>query len=477
MKPQINANKDDKLDKIEKKEISDAIFNIQSDNFSSTESTPQLNSDIAADLEQQLTRSSEPFSTVKISIIKKLFYDLGLPNVTTDQVRNFLDRLPKIEHIDYHKHTFEILQFLCENTEFAKLIYSSQVLYHIDYSTFETVDDQIKTLVSDMVLKIVEAQPELINSFVSNFFPYFYKNMHSPNFYANEGLSTHLQLASKFICAIEDQNQIEYIFSRFMLFMNHTNSDVISQSFYGLVVSIKKHQFLLHDPEFSTRRFIERLIFIGTHRIKSTGPLVFIVLEYLLASNFKYTDDLYETINNLIIFYLDPSTSLKEEEEDSMNSDEIDQDRLYNRDDALSLLHFAFANESFIKTLCLGENEDGLDNLMRCFLESYSSFKLVEKVEAAYCFANFFGYLPLSIIPRYASNEVFFDCLIDMFEFENEKILQALLNGLNRPLKTIKDLFTAEQKTILADSLETITYFKNTQLARTAQVVLKSLDE
>lgn len=477
MIPQISNNKDDKMAKLEKQEITDATFKIQPDIFSLAENTQQVDTDKAADLDRQLTKSSEPFSATRITSIKKLFFEIGLRFITAEQVRQFLNRLPKIEHLDYNKHTFEILQFLSEDPKFAELIFSSQVLEDIDFSTFEIVDDQIKTSISDMILNIVEADPEYINSFISNFFPYFYHNMQSKNFYANGGLSTHLQLASKFICSIEDQHQIDFIFSRFTLFINHTSSSVVSQSFYGLIVSINKHKRLLRNQEFLTDRFINRLTFIGRQKNRLTGPLVFIVFQHLLNTNFKYTKKLYLSINDLIIRYLTPDAS--HEEEETMNPDETDSDavNLRNLDEAISLIPYAFSNASFVESICSDEDEHQLDMLMNSFLEGYNMFRLSEKKESAYVFANFFYFLPLSIIQRYAKYELFFECLIDIMDIDEPNVLQVILNGINRPLGAKKDLFTLEQKSVFADSLITITQSEDETLAHSAQIILKALED
>lgn len=449
-------NKSDQMVQNQKQEIANSTFKIQPDNFFNEETPTELNTDSSTDLDRQLTESSEPFSTMGISSIKTLFYEVGIDHVTKDQVQNFLNRLPRIEHLDYHQSTFEIIRFLCQNPDFAILIYDSQVLNYINYSTFETVDDQIKTFVSDIVLEIITAEPEAINTFLTNFFPYFYNNLKSNDLFENGGLATHLQLAIKFIQEIDDQNQIEAIFKRFTLFIHHGDSDVTSASLKGILYSIKYHPFLLRDSEFSSDIFIDRLVFLCSNKNKKTGPLVFIIFGHLVCNNFKYPQNTYKKICQLLITYM----SLSEDT---------------GRKDAISLIGFAFSNPSFVDSLSPNLDYSPFDKLMSSFLEAYRKFKLSEKREAVYVFANFFGFIPNEIIQRYASNDLFFTDLIDTLEFDEPQVLIPLLNGLDKPLKVNPDTFTLSQKAALIDSISELTKLDDDHLARTADYIIKQL--
>ena len=470
---QIN-NKDDKMDVIERQEITESAFHIPTDNFTLADDQLEFNTDAVANLDRQLTKSSEPFTTMGISSIKQLFFEVGLENVTEEQVKHFLNRLPRIEHLDFHQSAFEVLQFLSANPEFAKLIYSSKILLYVNYSTFETVDDEIKQSVSDVILKIIDAEPELVSTFLNQFFPYFYNNLESQNFYKNGRLDIHLQLAAKFICALsEDQSdQIETIFNKFTLEIHHRNPEVISASLSGIIISIRKHQFLLRNDQLSNPIFIDRLTFLGSQKNELTGPLVFIVLSYLLKSNISYPTEIYTLIIKLEIRYLDNKKENNKEDEYEEDQEDDDEQEPIDRRDAISLLTFAFANKSFVTSI--EQNQELFESLMESFLAGYDQFKLAEKKDSACVIANFFGFLPLSIIRYYVSNDglLLFDRLIDVLEFDDPNVLQPLLNGIGKSLNSANDLFTDEQKSALIYSIEPIKDSSNEKLARAAEIVL-----
>ncbi|OHT02964.1 hypothetical protein TRFO_29788 [Tritrichomonas foetus] len=438
-------------------------FNDDDTDTRTNENPVQVNTNAVADLERLLTKSTQPFSTMAITSVKELFFEVGIENVTNEQVQYLFNRLPRIEHLEYHQSTFELFSFLCNEAEFAKKLYDSQILESINFASFEIVQDETKTFISDMINKIVNEVPEsLTGLFIDKFFPYFYNFIIDQNFYRSDGLDAHLLLASKFLPELEDEKQIRNIFSRFTLFVEHTRHDVIHASLQGLLLAIRSFDWILNDQSFSEEKFINRLHFLGMHQIEQTGVLVLVLFEHILKNNdIELPLLIYTKIYTTLRVYL------------SLTNIEM-------RNEAIILLGFAFSNQYF-RIAITTETEDGelfVHRLMETFLTKFDSFKLKEKKSSVYAFANFLGYMPIDIITAYINLPIFFNEILQILEFDDPEIILPLLYGLYTPLNGGNMIINSdENKDMIINALKALAQSDDEKLSQSAIIVSKALSQ
>ena len=415
----------------------------------------EFDANAIADLDRKLSKPNKQLTSMAIANIKYLFTKIKLAQITEEQVQNLLNKLPANDHLENHKSTFELLDYLTERPDFAMQIYDAKILDQINFSEFARIPDDAKTHVSSTIESIIAAVPESIDLFYEIFFPYFYNFIIDKNIYKSGGLSTHLSLASWFIPKIDESDKILEIFSKFTLFIEHTDNNVIESSLYGILVVIDKYSWMMEDNKaFSNPNFVKRLVFLGSHKNPQTGPLVFAIFSYILNSNLELKSGFYLPLAALIKSYLQiPNSSMLNE--------------------SLNLLSLSFADQSFVDTL-ISNNIDPppLNDLIETFIQSYPKLKIKEKETAVLVFANFIYFLPFDIVSQYVNNQDFFEELIDALEFDDPKIVQPLINGIYRLYsKNASNIISVDNTKIIMNSLNSLKSSDDEKLASSSTIV------
>ena len=428
--------------------------------------------DVDPDLDRKIERLVQAINakggkTLQETMIGDVFVALesvGIENMTEELVEKVLEVLPKFDRdLRMNRNEFRVLAFLSQRPEFAKQMMFLADTNWIEFEASRETKVYICVLLYNFMMVCDEAVPELFNTF----FPYYIKVAKSPQVYDEPGLDAILDVGKPFIPLLKsDSSDLESLMSLYLRFIHHTDGEISSRAIDGTVLIVTTHDQRTF-PEFTDKQqcsaLCDRLTYLGG-QFDDSDPAhsnelcqsVVLLLSLILCRKFLLEDGCYREMVRMITLCM----GYKEK-------------RGYSRSHVLGLLANCLGNEGFLTVVAM----EDIVQLVTIFFTEYSDFRLDEKKEASYVFANIIYFLPPDVVSHLFQIPDFFSALLDVLDLVDDEagvvsILDALSSQLHKHHTALLEPYHVEA---LAAAVSQIKTSYNDRTSRAAEMVLSQL--
>ena len=426
---------------------------------------PYLDSKIESLLQAIGAKGGKQLSEGLIGDVYWALERVGIDNVTEEYAEKLLGVLPAFDwDLRMYKNEFLVLAFLSQRPEFAKKM---TFLADKDWSKFEDSRETKRTvcvLLYNFMMVCDEAVPELFETF----FPYYIRVARSPDVYDEPGLDAILDVGKPFIPLLKsDSPELVSLMSLYLRFIHHTDGEISSRAIEGTVLIVTTHDAMLSFPEFKDKKqcsaLCERLTYLGGQfddsdpaRYNELCQSVVLLLSLMLCKKFLLDDSCYCEMGRMITQCM-----------------RYKDKKGYSRCHVLGLLANCLGNEGFLSVIPV----EDIVQLVKIFYTEYSDFRLDEKKEASYVFANIIYFLQPDVVSQLFQIPDFFSALLDVLDLVDDEagvvsILDALCNQLHKHRTSLLEPYHVDA---LATAVSHIKASYNDRTSRAAEMVLSQL--
>ena len=367
-------------------------------------------------LEHELDyKSGKPFQIAHIERVYNAFEAVGIEHVLPAHVERFLSRMPGISSdLELSRDTFRTLAFLSQRSEFAKMIEESRILDKINYTKFAApVVRRIHREICLLLYHVIQTCPSTAEFFYERFFQYYMRVVKDPSVYDDLGLDALLDVGTLFIDFLNRNfEDIGPLLRFYLRFIHHTDGDISSRAIEGTILLIRKLPDVsipeLDNPE-QRMALCDRLTYLGGQKNNDLCQSVVLLLSFMLRK-FTLTPQCYISMAGMIKTCMTYDTVLH-----------------YSRRHVLGLLANCIGTTGFSDAV-----QGNVLELIYIFIDNYPGFRLDEKIEASFVFANVINFLPGEVVCELFQSDQFFSALLDVLDLVDENAgVDSIMDALH----------------------------------------------